>query len=288
MTRPDTLLQVLSKAFNTNPRACQENFYAAKANYYRHLGPNKVAYTNKVRRRSSSKRFSVGLLMSGKRDGRELGRQDEAERAHERRLLAQSRGDYLRGWQAAADALAHGLANLAHYERPRADYGAADYHGLGREPLRQVGDAEPEEAPGLLERGHGVGVASEREVYEQLEVHAHAVLGRALESVVARERGALRGERLPAASAARGARDGRALANRHVAELARRAALAAVDLPVEDDACADALLDQNHYEVANLSNLGSAEPKLRERGGVGVVVGADGEVGGGANLARDV
>ncbi len=73
-----------------------------------------------------------------------------------------------------------------------------------------------------------------------------------------------------------------------MAELARRAALASIDLSVEDDAGAHALLDQNHYEVAHLSNLGTPEPEFGERGGVGVVVGADDEPGRGANLARDV
>src|SRR5215212_8788321 len=116
--------------------------------------------------------------MSGERDWRELSHQDEAERPHQRRLLAQSRGDYLRGGQAAADALAHGLANLADYERPCAYDWAADDDGLGREPLGEVCDAEPEVASGLLERGDGVGVRAEREVYERFEVHARKAFGR--------------------------------------------------------------------------------------------------------------
>jgi hypothetical protein len=62
MTRPDTLLQVLPKAFNTNSRSCQEIFYASKANPYRHLARNKVAFTNKVPRRRQSKRLFFELL----------------------------------------------------------------------------------------------------------------------------------------------------------------------------------------------------------------------------------
>src|ERR1700754_3051671 len=103
MTSPDTLLQVLSKAFNTNSRPCQEIFYAAKANRYRHLAENKVAFTNKVRPKSAAAAKVTACswdFKSGNGDGRELGRQDQTERSHQRRLFAQSRGDYLRGGQA--------------------------------------------------------------------------------------------------------------------------------------------------------------------------------------------
>src|SRR5205085_8905179 len=98
------------------------------------------------------------------------------------------------------------------------------------------------------------------------------VVGRARVLQVARHSRALRRESLPAVAIAAGAGDGAVLADDHVSELARRAALAAVNLSVEDNACADAFGDEREDEVARVADLRATEPEFGERGGVGVVV----------------
>src|SRR5947207_8265811 len=104
---------------------------------------------------------------------------------------------------------------------------------------------------------------------------------------VARDRRAFGRERLPAVVVAAGARDGAALPDDHMAELAGRSALAAVNLPVEDYAGADALGDEHDDEVARAAHFGAAEPKLGERGGVRVVVNARLQTRGALDLLGD-
>src|ERR1700754_2732253 len=93
----ETLLQVLPKGFNTNPLSCQENFLSSSSII---LMP--VCASRMLAKATKSPPFS----RDG--DGSEFGREDEAERAHQRRLRAESGGDYVRGRQAAANALLHG------------------------------------------------------------------------------------------------------------------------------------------------------------------------------------
>src|ERR1051326_2179278 len=136
----ETLLQVLSKGFNTNLLSCQEKFLSSSS-----IILILVCGARMLVKATKSAPFS------GERDGRELGREHEAERAHQRRLGSESRSDDVRGRKAAADALLHRRLYVADDQRPRAHNRPADDDGLGRKPLNQVRDAESEVARGLPE-----------------------------------------------------------------------------------------------------------------------------------------
>src|ERR1043166_1977948 len=229
----------------------------------------------------------------------ELAREHEAYRTHERRL-AQRRGDDARRGQAAPDAALDGLFERGRDDGPGARDLPADDDRLRRESDDEVRDADAEVVGRLGQRVNGRLFAAERALDHFAEAdgrrRARACLllirpvvvliaPRVLQ--VARDRRALGGESLPAVVVAAGAGDGAALPDDHVAELARRAALAAVNLPVEDDACADALGDEHDDEVARAAHLRASEPKLGERGGVGVVVGAGLQTRGALDLFGD-
>src|SRR2546430_2751525 len=128
---------------------------------------------------------------------------------------------------------------------------AADDDRLRREADDEVRDAYAEVVRRFCERADGRLLAAERALDDLDEGGARRLVFRGARVLqVARDRGALRGEGLPAVAVAAGARDGAVLADDHVSELARRAALAAVNLPVEDYPCADAFGDERHDEVA--------------------------------------
>src|SRR5688500_13544343 len=198
----------------------------------------------------------------------ELACEDEAERAHHGRL-GEGGGDDARRGQAAPYAALDGLFERGRDDGPRPRDLAADDDRLGREADDEVRDADAEVVRRLRQRVDRRLLAAERALDDLREGDGG---GAARVVQVARGGRALRGERLPAVAVPARAGHRRVLRDDHVAELAGRPALAAVDLAVEDDAGADALGDERDDEVARLGHLGPPEPELGERGGVGVVV----------------
>src|ERR1044071_909132 len=91
----------------------------------------------------------------------ELAGEDEAERAHERRLL-KCRGDDTRRGQAAAYAALDGLFERGRDDGPRARDLAADDDRLGRESDDEVRDADAEVVRRLGERVDGRLLPAER------------------------------------------------------------------------------------------------------------------------------
>src|ERR1044072_1236672 len=89
---------------------------------------------------------------------------------------------------------------------------------------------------------------------------------------ITRNRGTLRRESFPAIVAATRTRDRRAAADDHVSELARRAALTAIHLTVENDSRAHAFCNEDEYEVARVEDFGATKPQLSEGNSVCVVV----------------
>ena len=74
--------------------------------------------------------------------GSKLAGEDEAQRAHQRRLRAEGRGDDARGRQTKADVFRHRFRDVVNDERPRAHDGAADDDRLRAESLNQIRDAD--------------------------------------------------------------------------------------------------------------------------------------------------
>src|SRR5215204_2643496 len=81
----------------------------------------------------------------------------------------------------------------------------------------------------------------------------------------------LGGVSFPAVAAPARAFDGRIDADNHMTEFARRAFFAAIYLPVENYARADAFGNQNGDKISCLADFFVSEPKLGERDRVGVV-----------------
>src|SRR5881227_3808514 len=122
-------------------------------------------------------------------DGGELCREDEAERAHQRRLSAQRGRDDVHGGQAAADALARRSLYVVNDERPRAHYRPADDDRVRRQPLDQVRDADAQVVCSLLKGGPRFLLVLEGALDQLHEIYlAHAA---PLQLRVARERGTL-------------------------------------------------------------------------------------------------
>src|SRR5215213_3746776 len=70
-------------------------------------------------------------------------------------------------------------------------------------------------------------------------------------------------------------RNRRAAADDHVSKLARRTALTAIHLPIENDSRAHAFCYKNEYEIARVENFGSTKPQFSECNRVCVVVDHD-------------
>src|SRR5207249_5968790 len=89
--------------------------------------------------------------------------------------------------------------------------------------------------------------------------------------------GPFRRKCFPALAATHSALDRRARPDSHVTEFTYRAALAAIDLPIENDTRTHPFFNQNQNKIANFADFGPTKPQLRESRSVGIIINGHGK-----------